>query len=270
MIAVRVSVDTTQLLLRLRNGERRLAYAVAGALNATARDIQAAEHENVRRKFIVRNERFLFGSPGRPGGAAGRISPFANAKQGRPFVEVSVSASTMGGSRRLLLGIFEEGGERKPFTPGAQSVAVPLEGRPARPSIRRGVPPQYTFQGLRFRAFHRGRRMPVKRASGSEATLFGEYGRRGDVQRDSGIQWKGAERTFILTHTKREEFGGVFQRIGPKRGDIREIYAFRRGIQLPSRLGFIAIARRVTSERFQSHLEDETIRSITYSGRRGL
>jgi hypothetical protein len=37
-----LQIDSTELVLRLENGQRRLAYAVVNAINNTAKRIQAA------------------------------------------------------------------------------------------------------------------------------------------------------------------------------------------------------------------------------------
>ncbi len=250
-----VQFDSSRLQQRFGLAERDLPLVAIKAINETMLRIQEAEIENVRSKFVVRKPAFLFGTPARPGGAAARISPFASIGQGRPYAEISVSASTMSGNRRLLLGEFEAGGERRPFTPGAKAVAIPLQGRPARPSFRAGVPYAYSFAGLRFRGYVGSHRLTRK-----QATLIGEFGRVHLPEHESNsIQWKGRNRTFILTRTRNAPEGGVFERIGKGRDAIRMIYAFRSGIRIDRRLGFIAIARRVADEWFPDELERRVI-----------
>jgi hypothetical protein len=123
-VKIDLQIDTAPLLLRLKNGEKRLAYAVVNAINSTAKRVQEAERERVLRAFVVRKRDFILRE-------AAIIKPFASVKQGRPYAEISV-----GDKQRLLLRKFEQGAAREPFTPGAKSVAVPLLGRPARPRSR--------------------------------------------------------------------------------------------------------------------------------------
>ena len=67
-------------MLRLRNGQRRLAYAVVNAINNTAKRIQEAERRRVEEEFTVRKRDFLRRE-------AAKIKPFASVKQGRPYAE---------------------------------------------------------------------------------------------------------------------------------------------------------------------------------------
>lgn len=267
MFQINVQVDTVRLFDRMDKGVKRLPYAVSKALRFLALDVQAAAHENVRRMAIVRKPDFLFGSPGRPGGAAGKIVVFPNPGQGVMYAEVAVGQGKIGTTPRLLLPIFEAGGERRPFTPGAKSVAVPLQGRPARPTIRRGVPPQFTFAGLAFKAFRKGSKAAIPRRTTRTGALsvFDEFGRRRDLSSFGKVQWKGKERTFILDHSALAPRGGVFQRIGPKRGDIRELYSFEPPMHLPAKLHFYDTARRVVAARWKEHMERATIDALAHS-----
>lgn len=254
-----LQVDTTQLLLRLHNGEKRLAYAVVNAINQTARRIQEAERDRVRREFVVRRVDFMMRE-------AAVIKPFASVKDARPFAEVAV-----GDKQRLLLSKFEKGAERTPMTPGAKSVAVPLLGRPARPSIAGPVPPAFTFAGMHLVAYYHGKRLTKRRRAGRrDVGLFGEYGRLALPQPEASgsVQWKGANRTFLLPVTARAPLGAVFQRIGPGRGDIREVWSFRRGLRLDARLQFVLTARRIADEWFAEEVQRETIAALAHSGGR--
>lgn len=271
---INVQIDSKDLILRLDKGQKRLAYGVVNAINATARDVQAAAHEHVSRKFIIRKPVYFFGTRARPGGVAGRIRPFASVGQGRPYAEIAVTGPTAEATRRTLLPMFEEGGVRRPFTKGARSVAVPLEGRPARPSIRGPVPPQFTFQGLKFRLYkgtRKIRKADGRRGKRGEASIFGEFGAvKFDEVGEGAFQWKGKERTFILKSTKRAPHGGVFQRTGPKRGDVRMIYAFEPSVRVDSRLDFMLVAQLTANRRFPVHMEREAIKAIARARGVGL
>ena len=141
-----LQIDSAPLVLRLRNGQRRLAYAAVNAINNTAKRIQAAERRRVEEEFTVRKKQFILRQ-------AAVIKPFANVKQGRPYAEIGV-----GQKPRLLLSAFERGGERKPSTQGARRVAEPVGGGPARPRFNQPVPPELRVKRLRFDRTKTGKR----------------------------------------------------------------------------------------------------------------
>jgi len=139
-------IDSAVLVLRLRNGQRRLAYAVVNAINNTAKRIQDAERRRVEEEFIVRKKEFIRRE-------AAIIKPFANVRQARAYAEIGV-----GQKPRLLLSAFERGAERKPFTPTAERVAEPVVGGPARPRFAAPVTPELRVGKLRFDRTKIGRR----------------------------------------------------------------------------------------------------------------
>ena len=143
---INLQIDSAALVLRLRNGQRRLAYAAVNAINNTAKRIQAAERRRVEEEFTVRKKEFIRRQ-------AAIIKPFANVRQGRAYAEIAV-----GQKPRLLLSAFERGAVRKPFTPSARRVAEPVVGGPARPRFRQSVTPELRIRRLRFDRTKTGRR----------------------------------------------------------------------------------------------------------------
>ncbi|HEX5032359.1 MAG TPA: hypothetical protein VFX78_12985 [Candidatus Eisenbacteria bacterium] len=141
-----LQIDSAPLVLRLQNGQRRLAYAVVNAINNTAKRIQEAERRRVEEQFTVRKKDFIRRE-------AAIIKPFASVRQARAFAEIAV-----GQKPRLLLSAFERGAERKPFTPAARSVAEPVIGGPARPRFAQTVTPELRVGKLRFDRTKTGRR----------------------------------------------------------------------------------------------------------------
>jgi len=137
-LTINAEFDTKQLVSRMRNGHKRLAYAAVNALNNTAKLIQREVREHVESVFTLRKREFVLRQ-------AAVIKPFASVKQGRAFVEISI-----GDKPRLLLSVFERGGTRKPVTPGASMVAEPVVGGPARPTFEQSVDPQFYMRRLRF------------------------------------------------------------------------------------------------------------------------
>lgn len=240
---ITVSIDATRPLALLRNGGKRMAFAVVNALNHTAKEIQAGERAQVKQAFTLRKPDFVLRQAAVIRGAAGG-SGFANVKQGRFEVRISV-----GQRPRLLLSDFEAGGQRKPFK--GKNVAVPITGGPARPSFRQSVPDAFTFRGLSLRRVTpRGQQKRRRRTQ----VKF-----QASVTRTGKVQWKGAHRTFLLTQTKKAPKGGVFQRVGPGRDDIRLVYSFQPSARLDRRLRFIetgqAIAHRVYAASLKGEVE---------------
>jgi hypothetical protein len=145
-VKIDLQIDSAELVLRLQNGQRRLAYAVVNAINNTAKRIQNAERRRVEEEFTVRKKDFIRRE-------AAIIKPFASVRQARAFAEIAV-----GHKPRLLLSEFERGAARKPFTPIARRVAEPVGGGPARPRFAQPVTPELRVGKLRFDRTKTGRR----------------------------------------------------------------------------------------------------------------
>jgi hypothetical protein len=203
---INVKIDTKALKARTEREAKRLAFSTAQALNETAKEIQTAERVNLDRKFTVRKAGFLY--------RLIKITAFASPRRGRPFAEVAIDPT----KKRVLLGIFEKGGEKEPAK--GKSVAVPLTGSPARPTFKQPVREEFTFRKLRFRR-HR--------------TKTGK------------VQWKGEQRTFIIPGL------GVLQRVGGKAKSsvAKLIYAFERRPRLKALLDFTEVAVRTFSREFE-------------------
>lgn len=257
MNTVNVQVDNAQLLLRLRNGEKRLAYGVTNAINRTVRRIQAAERENAEQGFTIRRQQFVLQN-------IAVIKPFASATQGRPYAEIAV-----GQKPRLLLSIFERGGARPLGTPGAKSAAVPIIGGPARPTFASQVPADFTFKSLSIVKVREGQVVKTKSGRSARERSKG-LGFRRTVTSKGNVQYKGAHRTFILKNTVKAPAGGVFQRIGPGRDDIRMVYSFKKDEQLKGRLNFVAVANQESARWFKNDMESEVVQAIARDGGRSV
>lgn len=203
---INVKIDTKALKARTQREAKRLAFSTAQALNETAKEIQTAERVNLDRKFTVRKAGFMY--------RLIKITAFASPRKGRPFAEVAIDPT----KKRVLLGIFERGGEKEPAK--GKSVAVPLTGGPARPSFKQPVREEFTFRKLRFRR---------------HSTKTGK------------VQWKGEKRTFIIPGL------GVLQRVGgkTKSSAAKLIYAFQRRPRLKALLSFTEIAVRTFKREFE-------------------
>ena len=250
-----VQIDTTEMLLRLRNGEKRLAYAAVNAINKTAERIQQAEFAREAKAFIIRKREFFFGSAGRPGGVGAKLKK-ASVGKARPFAEVFIGETSKGAE--LLLPTFEAGGTRRPMR-GSKHIAVPVLGSPARPSIAGPIPPAFSFPGLKLRKFVRGRKVRRRRRGRTvDETVFQEFGRlnRSALSApQAGVQWKGEQRTYMIPGV------GVFQRFG--RGQTRPLYFFADPFPIDARLEFVRTAVEVANAWFKEELQRETIEAIT-------
>jgi len=212
-------IDFSLLDKKSASFQRNLAYSVAQALNKTAQAIQTKIRNNVKARFHLRRTDFVLRQI--------KISTFANVKQQRPYVVIEVDQKP-----RLLLGKFEEGGEREPFV--GKHVAVPVTGQAARPSWDQNVNArQYGFKALNFQ------RKDMREVNSKPNAKR----KKNRANSKPYMVWLGRRRTFILGQTKKASFGGVFQRIGPKHDDIRMIYSFRGTFRVKQALGFVQTAR---------------------------
>ena len=264
---VDLKIDTAPLIGRLTNAQRELANSTVRAINNTLRHIQKAEIENVDAEFTLRDPAFFKGTPNRPGGVAARISPFASVGKGRLYGEVAIAqASTIKSQRRLLLSVFEQGGERKP---GKASV-IPITGGPARPAFGQKVPRDYTLAGLGLRAFKKGRK-ELREVRGSNGrvrrkavTLFGEFGRLDLSKATPDRQFKGRNRTFLIPGV------GIYQRTGTGKRSSQKVYSIRSGVRLTARLGWTRVARATADRWFKEELQIQTIKALQRSRGKGL
>jgi len=277
---IALDYDDSVLLRRFVRTEKQMVFGVVNAINRAAKRLRAAEYEQLQQggHFIFRKKDYFFGkfkgslsdpldtSQKGAGGVAARIDPFARVPSsklppGRLYAEISVSQGSLAGQRRLLFAGFETGEQRRPFTPGAADVAVPISGRPARPSRSGAVPPRFTFAGLKFKGFRRGRLLKRRRGGGKQFAegVFGEFGKLQHARlQQRGVQWKGLERTFILLSSRGLPDGGVFQRFGPERGDIRVIWKFVRPFNLERNLHWLETANRLAPVYLHEEMENST------------
>lgn len=212
--------------------QRSLAYATVNAINNVAKVIQKAEREKLDDTFTIRTPQtkaFLERQ-------IALIKPFASVGQDRAFAEISV-----GKRPRLVLSVFEGGGEKDPASRGAKRVGVPITGGPARLSFSSPVAETLYLRKLKFKA--------KKTASGA-------------------IQYKGQKRTFLLKRTEKSLYGGVFQRVGPHREDIRLVYSFKQRPKLRAVLKFIATADDVGKRWLKREFEDQVKREIDRAARK--
>ncbi len=213
-------------------GQRQIAFAAVNAINETAKLIQLTQRERVDDIFELRTpktEQFIKR-------ASAVIKPFANVKDARPYAEISV-----GSAPRLFLSVFEQGGEREPVK-GKRFVAVPVTGGPARRNFASPVAQTLYLRKLNIRA--------RKTKSGA-------------------IQYKGRDRTFILKRTAKAFYGGVYQRVGPEREDVRLVYSFKQKPRLRAMLGFARTADEVAKRWLDRNFREQFEKELARAQRRG-
>lgn len=227
------AMDITALKSRMPREAKKLATAVARALNRTTLDIQTAERVQIDQNFTVRKAGFIY--------RLIKITAFASANQGRPYAEIGIDAS----KARVLLPLFTEDGAEKDPEIG-KNVAIPLTGEAARPSFGSLVPQQLTFQALNFKRVslsEQGRQLTALRKRG-----LAQVARK---LPSNAYIWEGQQRTFIIPDV------GVFQRVGPGKADVKMIYAFKPKVMLPKKFDFVGVATRVFGEKFAGYLAEE-------------
>ena len=220
---VALKFDTSVLEGRVRNAPKRIAFAVVNAINATAKLAQRAVQLRAEDVFTIRKAEFIRRQ-------VAVIKPFANVNQGRAYAEIAV-----GQKSRLLLPLFEKGGEREPFR--GKSIAVPVE---ARPSKAASVPEELFVKRLGFK------RQP---ATTTEAR---RRRRKGSVRRS----FVGLLGTYLVPKA------GIFQRIG--RAVSRVLYVFARPFRLRPLLGFEETVREVADRNFARIAGEEVQKALEF------
>lgn len=227
---IRLQIDVSVLEDRFRNPEKKIAFAVANAINATAKLAQRALQLHAGDIFNIRRAEFIKRQ-------VAILKPFASASQGRPFAEIAV-----GQKSRLLLPMFEKGGSRTGFV--GRNVAVPFIGG-ARPSAEAQVPEALTVKALKIRAFAGGKKL-TKRTR-EEAT--------------GAKQFRGLLGSYLVPEV------GIFQRIGRAiRGKI--LYAFAPRVRIPQGLDFVDTVQGVADRNFAKHLREQIVAAVEYRGGR--
>jgi hypothetical protein len=252
-----VEVKAAAVLGLLRDGQKRVAYAIATSLNATVKTIQAEERASARRRFRIRKDTFVMRQI-----AVISRGDFADARLGKFYARIHV-----GQKERLLLPEFEAGGTRKPFG-GGRRVAVPRTGGAARPTFGEGVTPGLTVKGLRLIKVRAGQ--VSRTAKGRSKRERGSVIFRAHQTATGKLQIKGARRTFVLQSTARAPQGGIYQRVGPGRDDIRLIYSFVQDPKLKAMLGWLAIAKHTAALRFRIELQGKIREAFSHSFGKGL
>ena len=221
-LRIDVKIDATPMIRRLKHSASRIAIGGVNAINKTAKHIQREMRDIVEDRFTVRRPEFMRRM-------AAVIKPFASVKAARPYAVISV-----GEKPRLLLSKYERGAERRPATPGAHMLAVPVIGGPARPTFAEQVPKDLQMKRLRFDRTKTG-----KARAGAARTA-----------------------TFLIPER------GIFQRLPGQ--DPQIVYSFVRTMRIPKMLGWRTRAQALAERWFPEYFQREMIKAVERSKGGGL
>jgi hypothetical protein len=216
---INIDIDTAGLVAKTAREERRLAYNTAEALNNTAKAAQAAIRTHMLQVFKTRadtkrDRKWLLE----------QIKVlFSSVKKGIMYAEVYVNPKP----KNFLLAKFEGGDERTPFVGTNLGVPNPAQARVGG-AFAGALKPGIAFNKLGLKK------------------VFVVPRRFGDR-----TQFKGKDRTFLLKHTSQNPLGGVYQRVGPGKDDIRLIYSFRRAFKLHQLLQLVKTATTTMQDKFK-------------------
>lgn len=219
MIDLEITADDSTAQRMLSHVGDQLPFAISKALNDTARVAQDDVRKGIQERFILRtpaSTRYLLSSV-----------LFASSEHA---TKQNLQATLRIGPQRPLLARFERGGTRTVRDAFVAPFAIPT--RAIRPAFSATVSRRLLPKNLGLLPYAVGGGKPTfhargkKRSAGVHITATGKP------------QLKGKERTFVLQLTPGARDWGVFQRIGPKRTDIRLIWAYRQQITIRPLLKF--------------------------------
>lgn len=225
---INMEFDYSNLKARTLREAKNLGYSTSQALNATGKDIQTAMRVHMDQTYKLRKAGFMY--------RLVKIFQFSNARQGIPFLEIGIDQK-----QRLILGIFEKGGEREPFK--GKNVAVPITGGEARPTTLSTIPDQFTFRKMHFTKH---------------------------VTAEGKTQWKGENHTFLIpalgvfkrtdeptkTDRRAKSFSGRSGRVLRESKLVKLLYklmapgAMKR---LPANLDLQKIAEQISTQKFKQY-----------------
>jgi len=239
-VVATVEVRSAEVLLGLRNGSKRMVYAVANAARATVLAVQVEERLHAATAFTLRGKRdFLLRQ------AAVITFP-------RPTSGVVEARVRVGEKPGLLLASYEAGFTRVPKR--GSKVAVPAA---ARPEHGADIPAALWIRNLNL---HRNRQsgVPTGKSRASKGGLLVREHIQHDTAGKGAVQ--GAQRTYTTP-------AGIFQRMG--RNTTRLLYGFARPYRVSERLRFITTGLRIVHAQFAAELRRQVQATLDYSLRGG-
>jgi hypothetical protein len=196
---ISAEVDISLALKVTAQAIRKLPYATNNALTAVAKEMVTAGQAEIQEKFTIRKSFIL---------KRLRILQYSRVSDLTTIVGIN---SEVQGSP-LLLGYFEEGGEKEPSF--GSGIAVPITGSPARSSFSDIVKSALQYTKLQLT--------------------------------DYGSAIEGKQQTYVVPGV------GVFQRVAPGNGPDATVllYAFENSAPLKKHMSLIEVMTEVVNERF--------------------
>lgn len=235
-----IHVDIDQAIAEVGRYTGQMPFAIATALNRTGEDGNAALRASIGQHFIVRDDRLLR-----------YVAPTILPRDQRASkTNLSVVLKTEGRGRILdpfEIGLAKTGTLAKPVAiPTATLRPTPRAVVPRRMyPANLGLTPKKTPTGTSYYALGRGSILHHKTPIHHTA--------RG------AVQIKGKQRTFVLDPRLHRgiapEQWGVYQRIGPKRGDIRMLWRYVDQVPRPAILEFEETVRRTVETRWAPNFD---------------
>jgi hypothetical protein len=195
---IKLDIDVSAAVKLTEKVLKKLPYVLNDSITETAKLVVAAEQDQLRKEFTIRKN-FL----------TGRFRVLQYSRVSNLTAVIGIDNRVQGAP--LLLGFFEQGGEKTPTT--GPEIAIPLTGEAARPDFASLVPSALLYKNLKI---------GVK------------------VQGKTAI-FPGLQNTYLV------EGVGVFQRSGTS---SELIYSFKRSAPLHPRTHMIELASRVINESF--------------------
>lgn len=195
---IKLDIDVSAAVKLTEKVLRKLPYVLNDTLTDVAKLVVAAEQDQLRKDFTIRKN-FL----------AGRFRVLQYSRVSNLTAIVGVDDRVQGSP--LLLGFFEEGGEKEPTT--GPEIAIPLTGTSARPSFQSLTPTALLYKNLKISVKVKG-----------ETAIF-----------------PGMQNTYLV------EGVGVFQRGG---SESELIYSFKQSAPLHKRTHMVELANQVINSSF--------------------
>lgn len=225
--ALSVTVDVNPAVNLLRKAEKRVAYAISGALKSTILDVQTHIRSGSRSDIQIRKSGFI-------DKRLAKINQWPSPTQ--LWTRVFIDTAAVEGSP-IILPELETGGTKLPqHGPG---IAEPVTGSPVRRTFAKSVPKSLYYTALKLHAGPRGIRIGEMRTY--EVPGVGVFQRIGKAVRRSRYREKGDASTVL-------------------------IYGYHPDARLKRHLRFIPIATSVALSRFPVYLDEQIKATLAHHG----
>lgn len=231
---IAISVDVGQATGMTAAMMKQVPFAASRAVNVTANDFRDIMRRSLPLRFTIRKRGFMERQI--------NVTKYSDKREAEIHAVVSTGAREGSGTRRDLLGKFEEGGTKRSADP-TNPVAVPSVN--LRTSPQRSIPLAMYPKNLRL--------VPRK-------GVVGIIPAKSHVTKRGVVQLKGLRRAFVLDPSTM--FGvktwGIYQRVN--KSTVRLLWTFKRSVPIPRRLRMLELARTAVpalwSENFAKSFAD--------------